>query len=67
MTGNVINLRTFRKQKERAERESEAEANRARHGRTKLEKRLEDAERGAAERAHDGRKLAPEDDGSAPA
>jgi len=65
VTGNVVNLRTFRKQKERADRDAVAEENRARHGRTKIEKRLEDAERGAAERAHDGRKLAPEDDGPA--
>ena len=67
MTGNVVNLRVFRKQKERAEREALAEQNRAKHGRTKLAKRLDDAERGAADRAHDGRRLAPEDDeGPAP-
>lgn len=38
--GNVINLRQVRKAKERAEGERRADANRAKYGRTKAEKRL---------------------------
>jgi hypothetical protein len=63
VSGNIVNLRTFRKRKERAEREAEATANRALHGRTKGERRLEDTRRDAADRAHDGRRLDPGDDG----
>ena len=67
MSGNVVNLRLFRKRKDRAAREVEASENRTLHGRTKAERRLTDAERSAAERAHDGRRLEPEDDGPTPA
>lgn len=72
MSGKVVNLRTFRKQKERAARETEAAENRTRHGRTKAERRFEDSRRDAAEHAHDGRLLnveagQPDDEGPKPA
>ena len=38
MTGNVVNLRTFRKQKQRQEKEAKAAENRNKFGRTKAEK-----------------------------
>ncbi|MDB5724165.1 MAG: hypothetical protein JWQ16_919 [Novosphingobium sp.] len=38
--GDLINLRQARKAKNRVDGESQAEANRAKHGRTKAEKRL---------------------------
>ncbi|PYE44950.1 uncharacterized protein DUF4169 [Rhizobium sp. PP-F2F-G20b] len=40
MTGDVVNLRQFRKQKTRAEDEKTAEQNRITFGRTKSEKTL---------------------------
>lgn len=66
MSGNVVNLRTYRKRKERAGREVEAAENRARHGRSKVERGFEDARRETADRGHDGRRLEPEDDGPKP-
>jgi hypothetical protein len=38
MAAEIVNLRGVRKAKARAEREAEATANRALHGRTKVEK-----------------------------
>ncbi|MEO6717690.1 MAG: DUF4169 family protein [Novosphingobium sp.] len=38
--GNIINLRHVRKSRRRAESESQAEANRLIHGRTKAAKRI---------------------------
>ena len=57
MSGNVVNLRTFRKRKARADRETEAAGNRARHGRTKVERTFEESRRDAADRSLDGRRL----------
>lgn len=60
MSGNVVNLRAFRKRKARADREAEAAENRVRHGRTKTERRFDEGRRDAADRGHDGRRLGPE-------
>ncbi|MEQ8815009.1 MAG: DUF4169 family protein [Thalassobaculum sp.] len=67
MSGNIVNLRTWRKRKERADREAEAAENRTRHGRSKVERRFEDARREVADRQHDGRLIETEDDGPTPA
>ena len=67
MSGDVVNLRMARKRRQRAERETEAAENRARHGRTKVERLFEDARRDAADRGHDGRRIGDGDDGPAPA
>lgn len=72
MSGKVVNLRQFRKRREREDRAAEAAGNRARHGRTKAERLHEDARRDAADRAHDGRLLGPRpeagaDEGPTPA
>lgn len=40
---DIINLRKARKEKERVAREAAAASNRAKHGRTKVEKAREDA------------------------
>lgn len=64
MSGDVVNLRMARKRKQRAERETEAAENRAKHGRTKIERRFEDARRDAADRGHHGRRIG--DDEPAP-
>lgn len=39
----IVNLNRFRKEKARADRRAEADANAAKHGRTKAEKALEKA------------------------
>lgn len=43
MTGEVINLREFRKKKQREDREERAAENRSLFGRTKAERRSEEA------------------------
>jgi hypothetical protein len=45
MMAEVVNLRNFRKQKKRAEKETMAQANRAAFGRTKSERDLSKAKR----------------------
>ncbi len=54
MSAPVINLRRARKTMARVEREGEAAANRARHGRTKSERAAETLETRRAERLLDG-------------
>ena len=49
MGGDVINLRQFRKQKARTDKESQAEQNRITFGRTKAEKSLTKARNEKAE------------------
>lgn len=66
MSGDVVNLRSYRKRRERAGREAEAAENRVRHGRTKAERRLDEARRDADDRLHDGRRLQPGDGGQEP-
>ncbi len=46
----IVNLRRFRKQKARAEREGASDANRRKHGMTAAEKKQREAERALAER-----------------
>ncbi|WP_113099459.1 DUF4169 family protein [Agrobacterium sp. fls2-241-TYG-188a] len=57
MTGDVVNLRQFRKQKARSEKEKQAEQNRLTFGRTKAEKNLTSALNEKAERSLDQGKL----------
>ncbi|MCG8546823.1 MAG: DUF4169 family protein [Alphaproteobacteria bacterium] len=45
--GEVINLRSFRKSKKRAEKEQQAAENRARSGRPKRKRKLEEHEAAA--------------------
>jgi hypothetical protein len=52
-----INLNRARKRKARADRERNAEANRAKHGRTNAEREHDRKERERADRAHEGTKL----------
>ncbi len=53
MSGDVVNLRQFRKRNARAEKEKQAEQNRISFGRTKAEKSLTDALNAKAEKAHE--------------
>ncbi len=53
---DIINLRTVRKQKARADKAVAAEQNRRLHGRTKADKQLDAAEKARAERQIEGHK-----------
>ncbi|MEK1932364.1 MAG: DUF4169 family protein [Pararhizobium sp.] len=53
MTGDVVNLRQFRKQKARTEKDKVAEQNRISFGRTKAEKKLTRTLNDRAEKAHE--------------
>ncbi|ODT68519.1 MAG: DUF4169 domain-containing protein [Pelagibacterium sp. SCN 63-23] len=53
---DIVNLRTFRKQKVRSGKEAEAEANRLKFGRTKAEKQREALEKARAEKHVEGHK-----------
>ncbi len=57
MSGDVVNLRQFRKTKQRVEKERQAEQNRLTFGRTKVEKTLTTALNDKAERALDQGRL----------
>lgn len=59
MAGNVVNLRQFRKQKTRAEKDATAEQNRISFGRTKAEKQLTKTINEKAVKSLDQRKLDP--------
>jgi hypothetical protein len=52
----VVNLRTFRKRKEREEKETVAQVNRAAFGRTKSEKELSKAKRALEKKTLDKHK-----------
>ncbi|WP_349434849.1 DUF4169 family protein [Pararhizobium sp. A13] len=53
MAGDVVNLRQFRKQKARTEKDKLAEQNRISFGRTKAEKKLTRTLNDRAEKAHE--------------
>ncbi len=53
MTGDVVNLRQFRKQKARTEKDKCAEQNRISFGRTKAEKELTRTLNDKASKAHE--------------
>lgn len=62
MTGDVVNLRQFRKQKVRTEKDKAAEQNRISFGRTKAEKQLTKALNDKASKALDqGKRETPRD------
>ena len=57
MTGSVVNLNRARKALDRAKEKAQADANAAKHGRTKAERLLEAAQAEKARRALDGAKF----------
>jgi hypothetical protein len=57
MTADIVNLNKFRKARERAEAEKQAEANRVRFGRTKAEKEAAASEERAKDRVLDDAQL----------
>ena len=56
----IVNLKRVRKDKARRERESEADANRRRFGRTKAEKTADKDAETRARQSLDGKRLEPE-------
>lgn len=62
MAADIVNLRQFRKQKARSEKEKQAEQNRLSFGRTKTEKNLTSALNEKAEKALDQGRLEKDDD-----
>ncbi len=63
MCAEIVNLRQFRKDKARSDKERQAEANRLQHGRTKAEKNLTRALNEKAEKTLDqGRLESPASD-----
>lgn len=56
MTGEVVNLRQVRKRKSRAEKDAQAQRNRAEFGRTKTDKTIAEAEQARRERDLDGKR-----------
>lgn len=65
MSAEIINLRQFRKNRERAEREAAAAENRARFGRTRVEREQEEAADAHGERHLAGHRLGDGDPGKA--
>lgn len=61
MTAEIINLRKVRKQRARAEAERTAEAKRAKFGRTKHARQLDDDAKSRAAKILDGAKREKED------
>jgi hypothetical protein len=57
LTGDIINLRKFRKDKTRSEKEKTAETNRAKFGMSKAEKQKTQSEKEQIARIVDGAKL----------
>ncbi|MBB4402206.1 MULTISPECIES: DUF4169 family protein [Rhizobium/Agrobacterium group] len=64
MAADIVNLRQFRKQKARSEKEKQAEQNRLSFGRTKTEKNLTSALNEKAGKALDQGRLEKNDDGT---
>jgi phage protein D len=60
MTGSVINLNRARKSLDRAKEKAQADANAAKHGRTKAQRLLEAAQADKARRALDQSKFEDE-------
>ena len=65
--GDVINLKQFRKAKERAEKKKKAEENRSKHGTSKAERSLKKAREEREDVEHAGHRLGGEDDDREPA
>ncbi|TBA22171.1 DUF4169 family protein [Rhizobium ruizarguesonis] len=64
MSAEIINLRQFRKQQARSEKEQQAEQNRISFGRTKAEKQLTRSLNDKADKAHRDGRIETDDDGA---
>jgi hypothetical protein len=59
MCAEIVNLRQFRKQQARSDKEKQAEQNRISFGRTKVEKQLTKALNDKAEKSHEQGHIEP--------
>jgi hypothetical protein len=59
----IINLRRARKDKERRDKQSEADANRRRFGRTRAQKAADEEAAARRQRTLDGKRLDKDEDG----
>ncbi|MEP0337588.1 MAG: DUF4169 family protein [Alphaproteobacteria bacterium] len=62
MAAEIVNLRQYRKEKQRQERERTAEQNRVRFGRDKAQRREDETDRRRSEQDLDGKQIDPESD-----
>lgn len=62
MAAEIVNLKQFKKQKDRADKEKQAEQNRISFGRSKVEKNLTDTRNEKEQKALDAKKLEDRDD-----
>lgn len=62
MAADIVNLKQFKKQKARADKDKQAEQNRISFGRSKAEKNLTEARNDKAKRELDAKKLEDRDD-----
>lgn len=62
MTGDIVNLKKFRKDKARSEKEKQAEANRAKFGMSKSEKQKVQSEKTKITRIVDGARITTDQD-----
>ena len=62
MAAEIVNLKQFKKQKARADKEKQAEQNRISFGRSKAEKNLTHARNDKAQKELDAKKLEDRDD-----
>ncbi len=60
--GKIVNLRTERKRRNRAEKDRQAAANRAAFGRSKADRTQQTAETDRADQTHRGRKIERDED-----
>jgi hypothetical protein len=62
MSAEIVNLRQYRKEKQRQDRARAAEQNRVRFGRDKVQRREDETDRKRSEQDLDGKQLDPESD-----
>lgn len=60
--GDIVNLRQFRKQKQRQDKSAKAEVSRAKFGQSKLAKKLTEAEKARSDQTLDSARLERDDD-----
>ena len=60
--GDIVNLRQFRKQKQRQDKSAKAEVNRTKFGQSKLAKKLTEAEKARSDQTLDSARLERDDD-----
>lgn len=60
--GDIVNLRQFRKQKQRQDKSAKADLNRAKFGQSKLDKKLTETEKARSDQTLDSARLERDED-----